>query len=157
MPKISRPSSEAVLDDACEIEGGALPLVTPGEYQLRFDYWETAIMFGRAPKLILTFTIISMGEYFDCVQLMRFHNVRRLIGKSQKYGRFQVGPRSDFVREYARLFPSPLKRLDRAPMSEFGKHIIVGRARTVRVGSNQEGLAEQVQYSVIGELLRTER
>lgn len=157
MPTIPRPpQGEAVPDDACVIEGGALPLVPEGEYQLRFDYWETAIMFGRAPKLILKFTIITMGEYFDCVQLNRYHNVRRLIGKPQKYGRFQVGPRSDFVREYGNLFASTLKRLDRAPMSEFGKHIIVGRARTVKFGSNQKGLTALAQYSVISELMKTE-
>ena len=45
-------------------------------YDLRYDFHETAVMFGRAPKLVLRFTIIEMGtEYFDTVQLPKFYNV----------------------------------------------------------------------------------
>jgi hypothetical protein len=67
-----------------------------------------------------------------------------------------VGPRSHFVREYQRLFTSPMKRLDRIPMSEFSKHVIVGRARTVKEDSDQKDLPERARYSVIDELIRIE-
>jgi hypothetical protein len=145
----NRPEHFAVLD------GEPLALVKPGEYQLRFDYFETAIMFGRAPKLVLKFTIISLGDYFDRVKLSRFYNVTKLLERPQKYGRFKVGRLGAFTREYGRLFHSP-NRLDRMAMSEFERHIIVGRARTVTEGADQKRIPEAMQYSVLDELLRIE-
>ena len=50
------------------LDGEPPPLVPPGEYLLRFDHFETAVMFGRAPKLVLAFTIISFGEFFEVVK-----------------------------------------------------------------------------------------
>ena len=138
------------------LDGNALSLVEPGEYSLRFDYFETAMMFGRAPKLALHFTIISMGAYFDVVQVSRFYNVTRLIGPPRKFGRFKVGRKSTFAREYGRLFHLP-RRLDRLPMSAFENHIIVGRIRTVTEGSDQKQIPEPLQYSVLDELLRIEQ
>jgi len=116
-----------------ELEGERPALVPPGEYELRFEHHETLVLFGRASKLVLWFTVISMGPYFDSVRLARFYNVKRIIGRPQRNGRFKVGFGSDFLREYARLFPAP-HRLDRIPMSEFSRHIVVGRARTVTRG-----------------------
>jgi hypothetical protein len=138
------------------LEGDAPSHVKPGVYQLRFDYYATAVMFGRAPKLVLWFTIIEPGPYFDLMKLPRFYNVRKLIGRPAKFGRFKVGFKSTFLRDYARLFRVPA-RLDRIPMSEFGRRIIVGRVRTVTHGSNQLPIPEGLQYSVIEELLRCEQ
>jgi len=44
-------------------------------------------MFGRAPKLVLWFTIITLGPYFDVAKVARFYNVRRLIGSSERVSR----------------------------------------------------------------------
>jgi hypothetical protein len=68
-----------------------------------------------------------------------------------------VGFKSSFLRDYFRLFTSPANRLDRIPMSQFRTAMIVGRVRTVRTGSNQVQIPEQLQYSVIDELLRVEQ
>jgi hypothetical protein len=150
MPTSNRPEHFAVLD------GEPLALVKPGEYQLRFDYFETAIMFNHARKLVMAFTIITPGEYFDTVKLKRFYNCTRLLERPKKYGRFKVGRASAFVREYGRLFYSP-NRLDRMPMSAFERHIIVGRARTVTETHNQKNIPDTQQYSVLEELLRIEQ
>ena len=134
-----------------ELEGDRPALVEPGQYELRFDHHETLVLFGRASKLVLWFTVISMGPYFDAVKLPRFYNVKRIIGRPQRGGRFKVGFGSDFLREYARLFPAP-QRLDRIPMSEFSRHVVIGRARTVTRGSDQSAIPDVLQYSVLDEL-----
>lgn len=134
-----------------ELDGERPALVPPGEYHLRFDHYETLVLFGRASKLVLWFTIITPGPYFDQARLARFYNVKRLIGRPQRNGRFKVGFNSDFLREYARLFPTP-QRLDRIPMSEFSRHIVIGRARTVTKGSDQTDIPEALRYSVLEEL-----
>lgn len=134
-----------------ELDGEPPALVKPGIYELRFDHHETAVMFGRAPKLVLWFTIVSFGPYFDAVKLPRFYNVRRLIGRPSRNGRFKTGFKSNFLREYSRLFRAPT-RLDRISMSEFSRHIILGRVRTVTHGSNQAEIPDGLQYSVLEEL-----
>ena len=138
------------------LDGDPRALVIPGEYLFRFDHFETAVMFGRAPKLVLQFTVVSMGPYFDRVRMCRFYNVTKLLERPRRWGRFKVGPMSSFVREYARLFRLP-RRLDRMPMSAFANYIIVGRVRTVTVGSDQKPIPESLQYSVLDELIRIEQ
>lgn len=134
-----------------EFAGEAPALVPPGIYELRFDYHQTAVMFGRAPKLVLWFTIITPGPYFDSVRIPRFYNITRIIGRPARNGRFKVGFKSSFTREYFRMF-SAAKRLDRIAMSPFSQHIILGRARTVTRGSDQKDIPDQLQYSVLDEL-----
>jgi hypothetical protein len=138
-----------------EVDGEPLPLVPPGEYQLSFEYFETAVMFGRAPKLILRFKVVSLGQHFQ-VQLARFFNVKKLLERPKRSGRFLVGRMSSFTREYARLFPLP-GRLDRMPMSRFENHVLIGRVRTVETGGDQKRLPAGLEYSVIDELLRIEQ
>ena len=41
-----------------------LPAIPDGNYELRFDYYETAIHFGKACKVILHFTVVDFGEVF---------------------------------------------------------------------------------------------
>lgn len=135
-----------------EMEGEGPALVPPGVYELRFDWHETAVMFGRAPKLVLWFTIISFGPYFDIVKLPRFYNIRKVIGRPARNGRFKAGHKSNFCREYYRLFRPPT-RLDRIPMTPFERHIILGRVRTVTKGSDQKEIPDGLQYSVLEELV----
>lgn len=145
------------MDGEAVLDGERPALIPPGEYLLRFDHHETAVMFGRAPKLVLWFTVISQGPYFDAVKLAAFYNVRRLIGRPARNGRFKVGFKSSFLRDYFRLFTSAANRLDRIPMSAFKNVIIRARIRTVMTGSDQGEIPEQLRYSVIDELLRVEQ
>lgn len=139
-----------------ELDGDRPALIEPGEYELRFDHYETLILFGRAQKLVLWFTVVTMGPYFDTVRLPRFYNVTRIIGRPGRNGRFKVGFRSEFLREFCTLFPVKLPaRLDRIPMSLYSNAIIVGRVRTVTKDREQRDIPEPLKYSVIEELTGT--
>ena len=148
---------DAALDEEtssyASLAGERPALIEPGLYELRFNYHETRVLFGCAPKLVLWFTVISMGPYFDQVQLPRYYNVAKLLGRPGKHGRFKVGFKSDFLREYAALFPARL-RLDRIPMSPLERGIVMGQVRTVSVGAKQESIPTVLRYSVIGQLVR---
>jgi hypothetical protein len=137
-----------------EIVEDAYTLVAPGTYDLAFIRFETAFMFRHAPKVVLWFRIITMGAAFG-VEVPRFYNVLRIIGKPQKGGRFKVGRRSDFVREFTNLFHLQDKRLDRLPVeSNFRNVIVSGELRTVTRDFQQRDLSEPIQYSVIKQLLK---
>src|SRR5690242_9896028 len=108
------------------LDGDPPVLILPGVYDFRFDYYETKVLFGRASKLVLWFTVITYGDYFDRVRLPRYYNVTKLLERPRKWGRFKVGYKSDFLREYTTLFPIR-PRLDRIPMSAFEKVIVTGK------------------------------
>ena len=105
-------------------------------------------------KLELKFKIITPGKYYGEI-LSRYYNVN-IIGKPQIDRHFK-GPLSDhFIREYANLFGLP-QRLDRIPMSNFKKHIIKGKIKTVTTGYNQARIHRQLHYSVINELVKVKK
>ncbi len=128
------------------------PLIRPGNYKVMLDYYQTAIMFGKAPKLILHFKVTSFGEGFGS-WIPRYYNVQKLIGKGKKNGRFKVSKSGDFLREYLSLFPARTKRLDRLPMTRFKNVIIEAEIVTVKE-SRGRSLPEPLRYSKIGKLLR---
>jgi len=132
------------------------PLIKPGEYSLGFNYHETAWLFNQ-PKLILLFTVLSDGDYHG-IKLRRFYNVRSLIGKQGRDGKYRPsGWSSDLIREYARLFGSiPDDRLDRFSLNPFKKVIITGEVKTVSRDSKKRGIPVCVQYSVIERLIKAE-
>lgn len=139
-------------DSGCAALDGERPsLVPPGTYDVSYIGFSTFILFGRASKLNVQFKILTMGEHFE-KRISRYYNITRLIGRPGIGGRFKVGFSSDFLREYAKLFPVP-NRLDRIPMSAFEKHIFTAKVRTVEKGSQQEDIPESLRYSVISELI----
>ena len=79
-----------------------LPSIPDGNYQLRFDYYETAIHFGKACKVILHFTVLDFGKYFE-TKLSRYYTVERLIGKHGKNGRFKIKGQTSSPRPRRRL------------------------------------------------------
>lgn len=132
------------------IDGARPALIPPGIYDVAFHRYYTWLMFGRAPKLTLEFRIVTMGEHFQ--EIIRAHyNVRKLIGRPAANGRFKVGFCCDFLREFANLFGAP-SRLDRIPMSNFERHILIARVRTVSRGAGQKAIPDGLQYSTIDEL-----
>ncbi len=131
------------------------PLIKPGEYPLGFDYHQTAWLFNQ-PKLILLFTVLSEGDYHG-VKLKRFYNVRSLIGKPGREGKYKPsGWSSDLIREYANLFGSVPDRLDRFSLKPFNNVVITGEVKTVRLDSKKREIPECVQYSVIERLIKAE-
>jgi hypothetical protein len=128
------------------------PLVPERAYDLRFDYFETARMFGVASKLIMHFRIAEPGRDFD-KPLLRFYNLTRIIGRPARSGRFKAGFHSDMLREFVTLFGLPAGlRLDRIPMSRFDGSFVRGTVRTVRQSNKQKLIPSALQYSVITEL-----
>ena len=132
------------------------PLIKPGEYSLGFEYHLTKWLFNQ-PKLILLFTVLSDGEYHG-TKLRRFYNVRSLIGKPGKNGKYHPsGWSSDLIREYALLFGSiPDDRLDRFSLKPFKNVIITGEVKTVSLDSRKRGIPACVQYSVIERLIKAD-
>jgi len=113
----------------------------------------TATLSGY-PKLILHFSVAEFGDYFE-TKLKRYYNVKKLIGKKQKYGNSKGGPRSQFIFDYCRLFPYvQIKRLDRISMSLFDGKTVIGEVRTVESNYKQEKYPKQLHYSVVGKLER---
>jgi len=101
--------------------------------------------------------VLSDGDYHG-PKLRRFYNVRSLIGKPGRNGKYRPsGWTSDLIREYAHLFgPIPDDRLDRFSLNPFKKVIITGEVKTVSQDSRKRGIPECVQYSVIERLIRAE-
>lgn len=129
------------------------PLIAPGRYTVMLDHYQTAIMFGKAPKLILHFKVTSFGEGFGS-SIPRYYNVQKLIGKAQKNGRFKVSKTGDFLREYLSLFPEPAKRLDRLPMRRFKNVSIEAEIVTIKEWRGRS-LPEALRYSKIAKLCGT--
>jgi hypothetical protein len=134
-----------------QLDGERPALVPPGTYEVSFCGFSTFVLFGRASKLNVQFKILTMGEHFE-KRISRYYNVARIIGRPGPNGRFKCGFSSDFLREYAKLFPVP-NRLDRIPMTSFEKNIFTAKVRTVEKGSKQEAIPDGLRYSVISELI----
>lgn len=130
-----------------------LPCIPPGEYGLKLVQHRTLI-FYKTPRLVFDCIIT---DFSDChgIQLSRYYNVERLISKPGKNGTCKHKQSGDFMMEFYQLFPSePRRRLDRIPMQMFYNVEIIGKVRTVTTNNRQQKLPEQLQHSVIGELLR---
>lgn len=132
-------------DNACAVEG-ELTLLPSGTYEAVFDTWETVALFdGRAQKLILWFALAAPP--YVGVRLPRYYNVGEILGKPRTRGRFKVGPRSAFFREYCAAHGAP-SRIDRLSVSKFQGGKFSVKVRTVkRVGRLE--LPEGARYSVI--------
>lgn len=129
-----------------------LPQVPPGKYKLGFVSYRTALLYGRIPKLALRFQIIDQGPHYG-VQVDRWYNCKQIRGKPRKNGGFQIGRKSDFLREYLTMFSEDVKRLDRISIKPFRTNVVTGRIETVTQNARQQPLPKLMQYSIIRELL----
>lgn len=130
------------------------PLVPEGRYKLRFRSHETSLFCKRAPKLTLWFAICDPDDPAAPHAgnlLARWYNVRELIGKQGKGGRFKAAAQGDLALEYAQLF-RPTGRLDRISLDPFRESIVIGEVGTVTANRDQRDLPESCQYSVIRRL-----
>ena len=134
-----------------DISSDFIPYVPPGTYTVSYVRHETVMLF-RTPKLVIWFRIVDMGQHFG-KSIPRYYNVRRIIRKLGKHGGFQAGRSSDFVREYASIFPDRITRLDRIAMQPFQTALIRAVVRTVTRDRSQRDLATTLHYSVIERLV----
>lgn len=158
--KNQEPILKAIANECLvEIHGEQPPLIKPGRYKLAYIRHETAMLYGRAPKLVIWFRIVSFGPYFETV-LPRWYNVKCLIGKPKKNGRFKVGHKSDFLREYVSCFEDAFARkgrLDRISIRRFENAILKGEVTTVSKNSSGDNIPEPLRYSKISRLIGAER
>lgn len=149
-----KPQLSIVTDDnSNDEESDLLPKIPNGNYQLKLLDRRTEVMFTE-PRLIFKFSIVDFGEFHGTV-LYRYYNVEKLTSKAGKNGGFKAKQTGDFLIEYCNLFPHrKIKRRDRIPMEDFHNEIIVGKVRLADKNNQQKKLPPQLQYSVVGELLR---
>jgi hypothetical protein len=141
------PEADGVLD-------GARPaLIPPDEYDLRYLHHETGMLFaGKAPKLSVWFKVVTLGPFLD-EKIARHYNVKRLLGKPGKGGRFAVGWHSELMFDYARLFGLP-RRADRLSLGELKGVVVRGAVRTVMRNWQQKARPDCLTYSVIDSLIK---
>ena len=130
--------------------GDAPLLLPPGVYRLRFDDWETVNYFNRQPKVVCRFTVCSEGNSFG-TKLTRWYNVKALVGKPRRCGRFKVAWGQDLAREYMALV-STIRRKDGIAMSKLKPLLLEGMVETVTADRRQRALHPALQYSVIRQL-----
>ena len=142
-----------------EIVGEQPPLIKPGRYKLAYIRHETVMLYGKAAKLVVWFRIVTFGPHFETI-LPRWYNVKYLVGKQGKNGRFKVGHKSDFLREYLNCFEDQFAkkgRLDRIPVSNFKGVILKGEVRTVKRNSSGHNIHNLLKYSVNSRFIGAER
>lgn len=138
------------------VEDIEAPLIPEGEYGMKLIDHMTATQFGTA-KLMLHFQIVDFGPQHG-VKLKAFYNVERLIGKPGRRGRVKHKRTGDFLVEYFTALPGQPrpKRFDRIPMEPLYSAHIVGKVVTVKQNSKRELLPEQLWYSKVGRMIRSE-
>jgi hypothetical protein len=128
-------------------------LIPPGEYDLHYLYHETAMMFvGKQPKLLLWFKVVTLGPFVD-TKVARYYNVKRLLSKPGKRGRFAIGWHCELMFDYARLFGLP-RRADRLSLEALKGVVVRGKIRTVMRNWQQKPRPECLTYSVIDSLIK---
>lgn len=121
--------------------------ITAGKYDACLLDYRTAIyFFGRAPKVVMLWRIITMGPAFEVV-LPGYYAVRELKGKAQRHGRFQIGKRSALARDLSRML-NAVPPMDHVPLEDLGGIYRV-KVDTVMRDSRQQPLVEGMQYSKV--------
>lgn len=131
------------------------PLVKPGIYSMVYVTRSTTYVY-KTPKLAIRFRIVDPGE-FSGIELERWYNCKKLIGKAGKNGGFVPKRHGDFLLEYCTLFPTVItrdSRLDRISFRPFVNSLITGKVGTVKRNNRQRNIPDQLQYSVIRELIK---
>ena len=123
-------------------------LIKPGEYEVTLHKYWKGFMYGRAPKLILVFRILDHGPHFGR-HLYRCYNIK---GFTKRNEIIPKGWHSDYVREYSKLFSAPRKLRD-VGIRPYKNKVFICKVRTVQKDYKQRPLPEDMQYSVIDELL----
>jgi len=128
------------------IEGEFPPWVPEGVYEFYLSHWETKLLFGKEPKAYLWFYVAS-GEYQGLL-LPRYYNATKLISKPGEGGRFSVGPRSHFRKEYLACFG-----LGEIDLSRYTDCLVLGEVQTVHQDWLQQPKPEGLRESKIARIL----
>jgi hypothetical protein len=127
------------------------PLVPDGRYHFKLKSHRTEYMFG-SPRLILLMAILDYGD-FHGVTLPRFYNVKQLIGKPGKKGRFKPTNGGDFLIDYYNLITVRDRRLDRLSMKPLYDKIVYAETATVKINNRKTKLPEPMWHSKVINLI----
>jgi hypothetical protein len=127
-------------------------LIPEGDYEASLTTWETTISFGQ-PRLTLYFTITECGEHYGKT-FRKFYYVKKLKGKPKLKGKFIAKISGSFLKHWYQVFPT-MKRVrpHRVPMQNLLRIIVKIKIRTVIKDYEGDALPEQMQYSVVDEIL----
>ena len=131
------------------------PQIPPGMYTVAYDTFHTENFYkgGKTPKLVLSFHVIDIGEYFE-TPLKRYYQVADIGKKPQKEGSFKAkGQSSQFIMEYVTCFHYVPKRRDRVPMEVWKRHGYKVRVKDVIETANQDKIPQLLKYSVIEKII----
>ena len=142
---------QLVPDQDCPLDEERPVLIKPGTYEVALVRCWKGFLYGRSSKLILVFRIITEGSYYG-QHLYRCYNIKGLTKRKEIIPK---GWHSDFVREYSRLFGMPRKLRD-IGVRQFKNRVFSCSVRTVKKDFKQRPLPDDMQYSVIGELLEVQ-
>ena len=126
-------------------------LINPGEYEITLSRYWKGYLYGKSSKLILVFRIVTEGSYYG-QHIYRCYNIKGLTKRKEIIPK---GWHSNFVREYSRLFGMPRKLRD-IGIRQFKHKVFKCRVRTVKKDFKQRPLPDDMQYSVIDELLKVQ-
>ena len=104
-------------------------------------------------KLVLWFRTVSMGAEYGVV-VPKYYNVKKPAPAARSRYAFSVGAKSDFFRDYARLFDKAPERRNRISMDKFRGRVFEAEVRFVERDSRQRSLSKGAQYSVIERFVR---
>ncbi len=138
-------------DEGGGIIDGVCIVVPDGEYQLRYEFYETGLYYN-SPKVCVHFKI-DASDLYAGLPVCRFYNVKKLTGPRRKYGKYIAPPRGALAREYKRLVGGP-NRTDRISFQALKGKCILARLETVTRAYNRTALAPDDQYSKVAVLIR---
>ena len=135
-------------------------LIPEGQYRLKLEHWRTCNKWGRQAKVDVVLSVID-GRYAG-TRLTRHYNALRIIGKPMRSGKFAASFHGDLMREFVTVTGKRPPRLDRIPLSEMGRHILIGEVRTVKTyrraerGQAPADRPDLLQYSIVAQILKRE-
>ena len=119
-----------------------------GDYDATLTDWYTANICG-VPKVVLLFSIVDSGEYFETV-VARFYAVKRIKGKQGINGGFVSKARGAFAEDYYTMNPTaPRLRPDRVPMTKLQGKIFTITVGDVTTNHKQKEHGDRMKYSVV--------
>lgn len=149
---VTAPKLELVSDTPIKVVGEKPPLIEAGKYDFIYDKRWLGYLYGKKPKLMMVFRVVSIGPAFG-KKLYRCYNLKSL---NKKRGDFSVGRRTDFYYEYVSLFGHKPDDIGRISMTPFKDKIIKASVRTVETDYRKRVLPDAMKYSVIKELISVE-
>ena len=147
---MNAPDLTLVSDTGLSIDTDRPILIPEGEYDFMLtNIWKGYMYGGRAPKVFLTFRIMTEGPYYG-QHLKRYYNVK---GFTKKNEIIPSGWTSNLVRDYGRLWGLPTKLKD-IGVTRFKGKVIRGKVKTVKKDFKGKPLPESLWYSRIDELIK---